>query len=50
MAGTIGMSVIVEGVETKEQVNLLSGMGCGIFQGYYFAKPMPITEFEEKYM
>lgn len=43
------MQVITEGVETKEQVDSLTEMGCDVFQGYYFAKPMPVEQFEEKY-
>ena len=42
--------VITEGVETSEQVEFLKNIGCEIFQGYYFAKPMEINAFEEKYM
>lgn len=45
----LGMGVITEGVETKEQVDSLLDMGCDMFQGYYFAKPMPVAAFEEKY-
>lgn len=45
----LGMGVITEGVETREQVESLMGMGCDMFQGYYFAKPMPVLAFEEKY-
>lgn len=45
----LGMGVITEGVETKEQVESLTKMGCHMFQGYYFAKPMPVESFEEKY-
>ena len=43
----LGMEVITEGVETKEQVEELMEMGCNMFQGYYFAKPMPVEKFEE---
>lgn len=50
LSKTLEMPVITEGVETKEQVTRLTEMGCDMFQGYYFAKPMPIHEFEEKYM
>ena len=45
----LGMEVITEGVETKEQVDFLTEIGCDIFQGYYFAKPMSVSEFEKKY-
>lgn len=46
----LGMPVITEGVETEEQVAYLTEIGCDMFQGFYFAKPMEITEFERKYM
>ena len=45
----LDMPVITEGVETEEQVKFLSEMGCDIFQGYYFAKPMDIDAFETLY-
>ena len=43
----LGIDSLTEGVETKHQFELLSEMGCELFQGYYFAKPMPISEFED---
>lgn len=46
----LGLSVVSEGVETMEQVDFLTKTGCDVFQGYYFAKPMPVKDFEEKYM
>lgn len=46
----LGMPVITEGVETEEQVAYLTEIGCDMFQGFYFAKPMEITEFERRYM
>lgn len=49
MAKWLGMRVITEGVETKEQVEHLRSLGCDMFQGYFFAKPMPVGEFEAKY-
>ena len=49
MAANLGMDVIVEGVETEEQLKLLSGMGCRYFQGYYFSRPLPTEVFEAKY-
>lgn len=50
MAKEIGMPVITEGVETIEQVRMLTKMGCDTFQGYYFSKPISVEEFEKKYM
>jgi len=46
----LNLRVVVEGVETAEQVRFLTELGCDVFQGYYFARPMPLEEFEEKYM
>jgi len=36
----LNLQCIIEGVETKSQLAVLENMGCGSFQGYYFAKPM----------
>lgn len=47
MARNLGLKHIAEGVETKEQVELLSLYGCDEMQGYYFGKPMPADEFAE---
>ncbi len=46
MAKRLSMETITEGVETREQVDMLNSMGCNHFQGFYFAKPMPVPEFE----
>ena len=43
----LGISALTEGVETKEQYEVLSLMGCSLFQGYYFSKPLPQEEFEK---
>ena len=48
MASNLNITVIAEGVETKEQVELLKSIGCDQVQGYYYAKPMPEDEFFEK--
>jgi len=47
MAGWLGMPVIMEGVETREQVEFLKSIGCGYVQGYYFARPMPVADYEK---
>jgi len=44
MARTLGIAVIAEGVETREQLEFLRGRHCHEMQGYYFARPMPIDE------
>ena len=46
MAKWLHMPTIAEGVEEKEQVDFLRGIGCEFVQGYYFAKPMPVEEYE----
>ena len=45
----LDMPAISEGVETQEQVDFLKEIGCNLFQGYFFAKPMDIPTFEAKY-
>ena len=49
LAGSLGMEVLTEGVETEQQLQCLSDMGCSSFQGYYFSRPIPVEAFEEKY-
>ena len=49
MADSLGMDVITEGVETEEQLRVLTEMGCNHFQGYFFCRPVPVDEFEKKY-
>lgn len=41
----LGLKVVAEGVETAVQADLLRRMGCDIFQGYLFARPMPAKDF-----
>ncbi|MGP1408348.1 putative bifunctional diguanylate cyclase/phosphodiesterase [Selenomonas sp.] len=45
MAHDLRMGIVVEGVETKAQLDFLSSIGCDKIQGYYFAKPMPQKDF-----
>ena len=49
MARDLGMMVISEGVEEKEQIDFLLDCNCDVFQGYYFSKPIPVSAFEERY-
>ena len=46
LARYMKLDVLAEGVETEEQLNHLRAIGCDCVQGYYFAKPMPVEEFE----
>ena len=39
---------VAEGVEDEDQVEFLASEGCDMIQGFYFAKPMPGSDFEEK--
>jgi diguanylate cyclase (GGDEF)-like protein len=47
MAHKLGVRVIAEGVETKEQLKLLKNHNCDEIQGYYFSKPLPVEDFTE---
>lgn len=47
MAKWLDLVVIAEGVETKENADFLSSIGCNYMQGYYFARPMKATDFEK---
>jgi diguanylate cyclase (GGDEF)-like protein len=44
------MTAIAEGVETQEEVDYLTEIGCDVFQGFHFSKPIPVEEFESRYM
>jgi diguanylate cyclase (GGDEF)-like protein len=47
MAKELNKNVIAEGVETIEQANNLLQIGCDFAQGFFFAKPIPLREFDE---
>ena len=49
LAKSLEMRIVAEGVEKKEQVDFLAANGCDMIQGFYFAKPMPIADFEKKH-
>lgn len=48
MAQQLGLECIAEGVETKQQVEILRQNKCRYAQGFFFDKPLPVKEFEEK--
>ena len=48
MAKEMGLECIAEGVETREQVNLLAENRCDLAQGFYFDRPLPIKDFETR--
>lgn len=45
MAHNLGINVVAEGVETKEQLDRLIGYDCDQIQGYYYSKPLPLEAF-----
>jgi EAL domain-containing protein (putative c-di-GMP-specific phosphodiesterase class I) len=47
MAHNLGIGVVAEGVETKEQLDLLKDFGCDLIQGYYYSPPLPLEELVE---
>lgn len=47
LAKWMGLNVIAEGVETREQLERLREIGCDYVQGYFFSKPIPVKEFED---
>ena len=48
LAKSLGFSIVVEGVETFDQLKLIKKMGCDVVQGYIFDKPLPEEEFIER--
>ena len=49
LAKELGIVSLTEGVETEEQYDQLQDMGCQLYQGYYFFKPVPPEDFEKQY-
>ena len=47
MSNRLNLAVLAEGVETKEQAEYLKSVGCIYMQGFYFARPMPVGDFEK---
>ena len=49
MSKKLGLQVLTEGVETQAQIESLEQLGCNLFQGYYFDKPLSVEDFCRKY-
>ena len=49
LAKKLNMKIVAEGIESREQVDFLIEQECDLIQGYFFAKPMAVEEFVEKY-
>lgn len=47
MAHKLKIKVVAEGIETAEQLSIMTDMGCDFGQGYFIARPMPATDFEK---
>ncbi|MEG2477063.1 putative bifunctional diguanylate cyclase/phosphodiesterase [Gordonibacter sp.] len=49
IAADLGLDMVCEGVETKEQATMLHELGCTVGQGYAFSRPLPVSEFCERF-
>ena len=45
LAHELGITVVAEGVEEKEQIDKLREMNCDLVQGYFYSKPLPVEKF-----
>jgi sensor c-di-GMP phosphodiesterase-like protein len=50
LAKELKFTCLAEGAEQKCQVDRLRELGCEVIQGYYYSKPIPLKEYEEKYL
>ncbi len=48
MTSAIGLPMVAEGVETKEQAESLLQYGCNVAQGFYYARPMTVEDFQKR--
>ena len=49
LAHSLGLEVVAEGVETKDQYEALERLGCDLMQGYLWSPPMPAAQFETRF-
>lgn len=47
LAESLGLGVVAEGVETEDQCQVLTNLGCGVYQGFLFGRPAPVEDFTE---
>jgi EAL domain-containing protein (putative c-di-GMP-specific phosphodiesterase class I) len=50
LAKELGFVCLAEGAETRPQIDELKVLGCDVIQGYYFSRPVPVGEYEDKYL
>ena len=50
LAKELGFVCLAEGAESRIQIDRLRDLGCEVIQGYYYSKPIPLEEYEEKYL
>ena len=50
LAKELGFICLAEGAESREQIDELRSLGCDVIQGYYYSKPVPVEEYENKYL
>ena len=48
MVKELGCQIVAEGVETQEQAEFLSSIGCDLAQGYLYGRPLSVAEFEKR--
>lgn len=50
LANSIQCELLAEGLERPEKLAFLKAHNCNVYQGYFYDKPMKVSEFEEKYL
>lgn len=50
MGHKLGLTVVAEGVETKQQRDFLKERHCDLLQGYFYSRPIPAAEFEQRFI
>lgn len=48
MVISLNLEIVAEGVETREQADFLTALGCNVIQGFYYARPMPQEDYEDR--